>query len=156
VEAILRENQWPEPGITSKGLGKLRKALIAAGRADTMVLAGLQPDRAPVLPGGVAILSALFDSLAIESIQPSLGALREGVLYDLLGRIRHEDLRDQTVQRLGKRYHVDLAQSGRVSRAAAALFAQAAESWEIPFELGARLLNWAARLHEVGLALSHS
>lgn len=156
VDAITRENRWSEPGITSKTVGKLRKALIAAGRTDALRLPGLQPDRAPVLPGGVAILSALFDGLAIESLQPSLGALREGVLYDLLGRIRHEDLRDQTVRRLGKRYHVDLAQSGRVSRAAATLFAQAATGWDIPLELGTRLLNWSARLHEIGLALSHN
>src|SRR5207248_10951933 len=94
IGEILRANEWSEGGVTAKGLRKLRKALVQAGRVDALVksIAGLQEERAPVLAGGVAILSALFDGLEIERMDVSLGALREGLIYDLLGRIRHEDV----------------------------------------------------------------
>jgi exopolyphosphatase/guanosine-5'-triphosphate,3'-diphosphate pyrophosphatase len=156
VEQILRANQWSEKGITPKALRKLRRALVDKGHVAKLDFAGMQSDRAPVLPGGVAILEAVFDGLAIEAMSTSQGALREGVLYDLLGRIRHEDLRDRTIRRVGERYHVDMVQSGRVQRTAIALLAQVANEWGIPPEEGKQLLSWAARLHEVGVSLSHS
>ena len=81
---------------------------------DALSLPGLKPDRAPVLPGGLAILLSIFKSLRVESMQPTAGALREGVLYDLLGRIAHEDVRDRTIRRLVEQYRVDEAQSLRV------------------------------------------
>ena len=86
--------------MTPKGVRKLRKALVAAGRVDKLQLAGLQSDRAPVLAGGVAILSAVVEALEIERMNASPGALREGLLVDLLGRIRHEDTRDRTIRRV--------------------------------------------------------
>ncbi len=156
VETILRENQWSERGITPKGLRKLRKALVEAGHAEKLALPGLQPDRAPVLAGGFAILSALFDGLEIELMNTSSGALREGVLYDLAGRIRHEDLRELTIRRLSQIYHVDLEQAQRVERTALLLFEQVAKDWDLPLEQGAQLLAWASRLHEIGISLSHN
>ncbi len=87
IENILRENGWSKEGVNPKGLKKLNKAVIQAGHVDNLVLPGLEKERAPVLPGGLAILRAVFDSLEIEQMQPSSGALREGVLYDLVGRV---------------------------------------------------------------------
>jgi exopolyphosphatase/guanosine-5'-triphosphate,3'-diphosphate pyrophosphatase len=156
IDAILRENGWSERGIDAEGLRKLRKALVAAGSTEKLALAGLQAERAPVLPGGVAILSAVFDALGIESMRASLGALREGVLHDLLGRIRHEDLRDQTIGRFRSRYHVDLVQSGRVQRTALALLAEVEKGWDLPHENARQFLAWAASLHEIGLSVSHN
>ena len=156
IGTILAENQWSDRGITPKGLRKLRKALVALGHVDNLALPGLQAERAPVVPGGVAILSAIFDGLAIEQMSISQGALREGVLYDLLGRIRHEDLRDQTIRRFSERYHVDNEQSSRVERTASILLKDAAGEWDIPRKLGRQFLSWAARLHEIGLSLAHS
>jgi exopolyphosphatase/guanosine-5'-triphosphate,3'-diphosphate pyrophosphatase len=157
IGEILRANEWSEGGITAKGLRKLRKALVQVGRVDALTksIAGLQEERAPVLAGGVAILSALFDGLEIERMDVSLGALREGLIYDLLGRIRHEDVRDKTIRRFSERYHVDLEQCGRVQRTAMALFDQAAEGWEIDPDFGHRFLAWAARLHEIGLSINY-
>lgn len=156
VEQILRANGWSEQGITTKGLRKLHKALVEIGHTSKLQFAGMQSDRAPVLPGGVAILEAVFESLGIEQMSTSQGALREGVLYDLLGRIRHEDLRDRTIRRFSERYHVDMVQSGRVQRTALALLGQVAGDWSISPEEGKQFLTWAARLHEIGLSLSYS
>ena len=81
--------------------------------------------------------------------------MREGVLYDLLGRIRHEDVRERTIRSFQDRYRVDTAQAERVERLALSLLSHAPEAWALdPVEDG-RFVAWAARLHEIGLAVSY-
>ena len=155
VSEILLQNGWGEQGITVAGLEQLRSAILEARHVSELNLRGLRRDRARVLPGGVAILRAVFDSLRIESMTVASGALREGVLYDLLGRIRHEDVRDRTIQRLVERYHVDLEQSRRVESTALFCLEQIAKSWKIDLEANRSFLVWGARLHEIGLAIAH-
>jgi exopolyphosphatase/guanosine-5'-triphosphate,3'-diphosphate pyrophosphatase len=157
IEEILRANGWATAGITEKGLRRLRKRMVEIGDfAGLTGIAGLQAERVPVLAGGVAILSALFDGLEIERMAIAQGAMREGVLYDLLGRIRHEDVRDRTIRRLMERYGVDLEQAGRVQRTAHQLYEQAWLGFELDREEGERMLAWAAKLHELGLSISYS
>jgi exopolyphosphatase/guanosine-5'-triphosphate,3'-diphosphate pyrophosphatase len=156
IESILRECGWSDGGITDKGLRRLRKAVASAGRMQDLDLPGLQPDRQGVIAGGVAILAAVFDGLGIERMRASQGALREGVLYDLLGRIRHEDVRFRTIRSLAERFGVDREQGERVRRTAHELFQQVAKDWDLADEEDERMLGWAARLHEVGLAISYS
>jgi exopolyphosphatase/guanosine-5'-triphosphate,3'-diphosphate pyrophosphatase len=155
IEAILRENGWSQ-GISRKGLRKLRKAVLRAGNTSSLSLPGLKADRAPVLPGGLAILNAVFESLEIEEMKSSTGALREGILYDLLGRIRHEDVRDRTIERLVQQYHVDREQAARVEKTAIDCLDQVAAHWELSDRETRQLFIWAARLHEVGRAVSYS
>ena len=130
--------------------------MIAAGRIDKLAFDGLQSDRAPVFAGGVAILVAIFQSLGIERMQASSGALREGLLYELLGRIEQEDVRAATVADLMRRHQVDEPQAARVAATARALLEQAPGAWGIEREEHGQLITWAARLHEIGLAISHS
>ena len=111
IENILRENGFAEEGLTRDGVERLRSLLIKHEKADPDRIAGLRPNRAPVLPGGVAILGALLEELGIESARVSDGALRHGVLYDLLGRVQHRDMREATVAQFVRRYHVDAAQA---------------------------------------------
>ena len=155
VQAILRENQWSEVGITPEGLKRLRKELLHAGQMKKVSFTALKSDRAPVFPGGVAILTALFEALGVERMEAATGALREGVLYDLLGRIRHEDVRERTIRTLQTRYQVDLRQAARVERNALEFLRQAAPGWQMDPIAAGRFLTWAARLHEIGLALSY-
>jgi exopolyphosphatase/guanosine-5'-triphosphate,3'-diphosphate pyrophosphatase len=155
VNAVIRENDWGQP-ITRKGLKKLEKALIEAGKISKLSLAGLSDERAPVFPGGVAILRSVFDALGVESMEPSTGALREGVLYDLIGRVRHEDTRERAISRLVEQYRVDTAQADRVERAALATLRGLKEVWELGEHEHRQLLTWAARLHEIGLTISYS
>jgi exopolyphosphatase / guanosine-5'-triphosphate,3'-diphosphate pyrophosphatase len=156
IDALLRDNGFSRDGITWKGLVKLRKALLAAGRLDALSLRGLQPDRLAVLPGGLAILVALFEALRIQRLQASTGALREGLLYELVGRKRHEDIRDQTTRRIAEHYHVDLEQASRVERVALRCLEQLADDWEIDRETGEQFLAWATRLHEIGLSVAYA
>ncbi|HEX5767846.1 MAG TPA: exopolyphosphatase, partial [Burkholderiales bacterium] len=96
IENILRANDFAEEGLTREGLQRLKNLLLKEGEADPDRIAGLRPTRAPVLPGGLAIMIAACDALALESIKVSDGALRHGVLYDLLGRVQHRDMREAT------------------------------------------------------------
>lgn len=155
IDAIIRENGWGE-AITPKGLKKLRRALVEAGRPDKIHLAGLQDARKPVIAGGVAILSGVFDILGIEAMCPSEGAVREGVVYDLVGRMRDQDVREATVQHLEERYHVDVEQAARVEKTAAALLEQAGDDLELDEHRSRDYVRWASRLHEIGVSLSYS
>ena len=156
VAEILRLNGFARQGVTPGGLDKLKKAMLAAGKVSRLTLTGLKPDRAPVLAAGVAILSAVVDTLGIKRMTSTAGALREGLLYDQLGRIRHEDVRDRTIARLGERYHVDAEQAARVERTALQLLRQAAGPWALDAATSRQLLAWAARLHEIGMVVSYS
>jgi exopolyphosphatase/guanosine-5'-triphosphate,3'-diphosphate pyrophosphatase len=156
IEQIGLANGWSAGGITQQSLKKLRKAMTASGRIGKLQLDGLQPDRAPVLAGGLAVLTAVFHSLGIESMTASQGALREGLLYDLLGRIRHEDVRDRTITAMCERYSVDRAHAERVERTALQLLRRVAVPWGIDYGRARQLLSWAAKVHEIGLAVSYS
>jgi exopolyphosphatase / guanosine-5'-triphosphate,3'-diphosphate pyrophosphatase len=156
MENILRENGFAEEGLTREGLEKLRSLLIKSEGADPDKIAGLRPNRAPVLPGGVAIMSAAFDALGIESMKVSEGALRHGVLYDLLGRVEHRDMREATVAQFARRYHVDAAQSDRVKALALKIYDALSPGADREDDPERQLLEWAARLAEIGLSIAHA
>jgi exopolyphosphatase/guanosine-5'-triphosphate,3'-diphosphate pyrophosphatase len=155
VDAVIRENGWG-PGITRKGLKKLERAIVESGKISKLALPGLSEERSPVFPGGVAILRSVFDALGVEVMEPSTGALREGVLHDLIGRIRHEDSRERAIQRLVEQYRVDTVQAGRVERAALTALKNLRSDWGLSEHEHRQLLIWAARLHEIGLTISYS
>jgi exopolyphosphatase/guanosine-5'-triphosphate,3'-diphosphate pyrophosphatase len=129
--------------------------MIEAGQPDSLEFEGLGEERRPVFAGGVAILSAVFESLKIRRMSVSDGALREGVLYDLMGRLQHEDVRDLTVRSFESRYQVDKEQADRVERTALALYDQVAEKWGLAEPDLRHTLAWAARLHEIGLDVAY-
>ncbi len=151
---LLELNGYSNGGITRAGLEQLRALLLKAGNVRRLELQGLRPDRVPVLPGGFAIMYAAFCELGIEQMQPALGALREGVLYDLLGRSHHHDMRDVTTQQFMRRYHVDMRQAGRVAKLAEQLVRQFFDGQSTEDAL--QLLRWVACLHEIGISVAHS
>lgn len=155
LRSVLRAEGWTDGTITRTALARLRETLIAARRVKDIDLAGLNPQRAPVFPGGVAILSAIFEALGIERMQVADGALREGLLHDLVGRFTERDVRAQTVSAIGARFRSDGAQAERVARTAAHCFKQVARVWALDAEAG-QMLDWAARLHEIGLTVAHN
>jgi exopolyphosphatase/guanosine-5'-triphosphate,3'-diphosphate pyrophosphatase len=156
IENILRENGFVEQGITREGLQQLRNQLLKHEKADPDHIAGLRPNRAPVLPGGLAILCAVFDELGLETMAVSEGALRHGVLYDLLGRVQHRDMRAATVAQFLRRYHVDAAQAERVRRLALTIYDALAPGREREDDTDRLLLEWAASLAEIGLSIEHA
>lgn len=125
------------------------------GSIENLSMSGLSVRRAQVWPGGLAILAELIAALRIDALRVSDGALREGLLYDLLGRLQHADARERTVRAMLSRYHVDEPQSQRVAATAKALLEQCRDGWALNNALFAQVLDWSARLHEIGLDISH-
>lgn len=155
VADILEANGWGQ-GVTAEGMLQLREAMLKAGHIDKLDLPGLRADRRPVLAGGFAILSGLFSELGIKQMNPASGALREGILYDLLGRMAEHDMREETVAEFMRRYHVDHKQAARVETLALRLFKGLAPADKGERKEARRFLSWAARLHEIGISIAHS
>jgi exopolyphosphatase/guanosine-5'-triphosphate,3'-diphosphate pyrophosphatase len=146
----------PAGQITRDGVEWLLGECLKAGEAAKLRLPGLAADRQEILPGGLAILVELFDMLGIELLRVADGALREGLLYDLLGRLTDEDARARSVRAMEARFHVDGAQADRVEATALAFLRQVRAGWKLDEPLAELVLRWAARLHEVGLDIAHS
>ena len=153
---LLEQNGWSKSGITAEGLTLLRNAMLKAGDGKKLDLAGMKADRIPVLPGGFAIMSAVFKELGIQHMTVADTALREGVLHDMLGRIHHQDMRDVTVNQFMRRYHVDIAQAKRVEDLALLLFDQVAPGLADDADVLRQMLIWVARMHEIGISIAHS
>lgn len=155
VAKVCLQNGWTDGQINREGLGKIIKAYSDKGDL-TLSLKGLSSDREPVFLGGAIVLEALFESLQIEKMHAADWALREGLLYDLKGRLENHDIRQQSVEALARRFHVNLTKSEQVEKTALHLLEQVAEAWSLdPGEAG-KLLSWAARLYPVGLDISHT
>jgi exopolyphosphatase/guanosine-5'-triphosphate,3'-diphosphate pyrophosphatase len=141
--------------VTDEALPIVRERLLTAERIDLIDLPGLSDDRRPIIAGGILVLEAAFEALGIKRMMVSKAAMREGVLYDMLGRGRGDDPREASVDALMQRYGIDRAQAARVETTALHLFDQAALRWNLGGDERLMLI-WAARLHELGLAIAHS
>lgn len=157
VADILVQAGWPQGQISKEGLNWLVKCLLRAGQASNLRLEGLKDDRRAVIGGGVSVLRGLMELLQIDTLQVAQGALRHGVLFEMMARdAQASDARDASVQRLAQKFAVDSAQGERVSLVASRLLKQL-----LPTEASStiepqRKLRWAALLHEIGMAISHS
>jgi exopolyphosphatase/guanosine-5'-triphosphate,3'-diphosphate pyrophosphatase len=108
-----------------------------------------------VLPAGIAILKAILDELNINELHVADAALKEGLIHETLGRLKHHDIRDETVIKHITKYHVDQAQAERVKNTALALFKQLPPT-NVTGINSTSVLGWSALLHEIGLTISHS
>jgi len=156
IASIVREQGWCLDGISYKSLQKLRSALIDARHVDKLKLAGLSESRTAVIAGGLSVLLAIFKTLKIEQMQVSEQSMREGLLYDLVGRITHHDVRDATVEAAMTRWSVDIEQAKRITNTVERLYHTTSRQWSIDVEHIKPLLKWASMLHEIGLQVSHN
>ena len=155
IQRVLEAEGWSGFTITRGGLKRLRETLCASKNVKRVKLKGLSRRRRDVLPGGTVILAALFEALDIDSMDVSDAALREGLLLDFVERREHRDIRSHSVRTMAERFDVDLEQAERVAATAASLLESfARESSEV--EALSAYLGWAARLHEIGLGVSHA
>ena len=156
IRAVVQAQGWSDQGITRESLNQLKEHILEIGDINNVVLPGLSDDRKPVLAGGLAVLSALFDLFQLSRLDVSDMALREGVLYDLIGRREHEDVRESSVHALSRRWNIDEQQALSVEHVADKLFDQVEHDLILNNSNARHYLGWAARLHEIGLSISHS
>jgi exopolyphosphatase/guanosine-5'-triphosphate,3'-diphosphate pyrophosphatase len=156
ITAMMAPDDWGEQRVTAAGLRRLVKEVGKAQRVEQLNLDPVRPDRRAVFPGGLAILAGLFESLQIEALSLSDWSLREGALFDLVGRREGRDIRYQTVEKLIERYHVDTQYARRVRDTALRLFAGVSEPWNLHPDNDRNLLAWAALLHDLGRDIAHS
>jgi exopolyphosphatase/guanosine-5'-triphosphate,3'-diphosphate pyrophosphatase len=155
IGEVHRAMKLSRGAITRAGIGTIRDALLEAEDIERIRLPGLSDERRPVIAGGLLVLEAAFNELGLDSMEVSETAMREGVLYDMLGRAQQRDPRESSVAALAQRYGVDPQQAGRVESTVMGLFEQACEAWDLD-EQHRLMLAWAARIHEIGLSIAHS
>ncbi|MES9945970.1 MAG: exopolyphosphatase [Candidatus Thiodiazotropha sp.] len=153
---VILQQGWSKTGICCESLQRLKRAVIDAGNIDKLSLKGLSEERKPVFAGGLAVLSAVFEQIGIEHMEVSSEALREGLIYDMVGRGQEEDARERTLKTLMRRYDADEDQVERVKATALALHEQAKRAWDLEEPRYEAMLSWAAKVHEIGLTVSHS
>ncbi len=156
VRDVLQGEEWTDGAITLAGLERLKEEMLKHKRVDQLKLAGLTEERQGVFAAAVAILLGLFTSLPIERMEYSDGALREGLLYEFEERLQHHDIRERTALALSTHYRIDKRQATRVESSVLSLFDALCGPWEMPEEPYRAILGWAARLHEIGLAINYS
>ncbi|MEZ5502898.1 MAG: Ppx/GppA phosphatase family protein [Halioglobus sp.] len=154
IETILSQNDWGDGGIDRRGLATLEEKMLKFKLFEDIDVDGLAEQRRNVILPGVAIACALFDVLGIKHMRTSRGALREGVIYDLMGRLTHEDVRERTVNALMLRYGVDADTADIVERRARTFYTATHRTWQLTGD-DWELLHWLARTHEIGMAISH-
>lgn len=152
---ILQALGGPELEISRDGLNDVIERVLYSGDIAKLKLPDLSEDRRTVYLGGLAAIDACFRELQVQQMQVSLNALREGLLFDMLGRINHTDPRAESVRALAKRHSVDFTHAKRVKQMALSLFTQVAVAWQLD-EDAKEALAFAAILHEIGLSISHS
>jgi exopolyphosphatase/guanosine-5'-triphosphate,3'-diphosphate pyrophosphatase len=156
VSALLRHLDLTDGRVDYASMKKLRRMMIDDPRGDWFAQDIVREDRLKVLAGGLSILMAIHRTLGLESMRPSQGALREGVLYDQVGRVGREEVMARTVDRMVDRFAADPAQAARVESSAMQLIDQIGKGWDVDSRESRRVLHWASRLHEAGLSVAHA
>ncbi len=155
VSEICRQAGWNETNIDLHHVEKIRDRLLQIKYLSEVQFPGLSEQRQPVLVGGLVMLAACFATFELPTLRTSPYALREGLLYDMLGRLEHRDPRESTVRAFKRRHGVDEAQAERVKATVSTLFEQLADSCGLR-DIHRQMLAWVADLHEVGLSVSHN
>jgi exopolyphosphatase/guanosine-5'-triphosphate,3'-diphosphate pyrophosphatase len=164
IADILAGAGFEEGKITHKGLVWLRAQLIKAKTIDKLDLIGLREDRKTVIAGGLCVLIGIFDLLKLDTLMVAKGALRHGLLYDMIGQddANSEDLRDASIQHLISKFGVNKKHAANVTKVALGFFSALVPTLNIyndnAHELYRRkqVLIWSAQCHEIGTAISHS
>ncbi|WP_093321515.1 exopolyphosphatase [Thorsellia anophelis] len=143
--------------LTLDKLKELAQILLQYKHVSEIQFPDISEERQKVLIPGLAILIAVFQSLEIKSLRFADSALREGVLYEMEGLFRHEDIRVRTAESFAEHYAIDRAQVARVMETAEFLYEQWKKQTQPSNKQGFHaLLRWAVILHEVGLSINQT
>lgn len=141
--------------ITLAKLHSIQQQAIACGDIENLNINGLTTDRKPVFTSGLAILTALFESLEINNMFLAGGALREAVIYEMTGLRASHNVRQQTVNSLMVKHQLDLGQAERVKSTALKAFDQLKVTISEDDNQAGPLLAYVSSLHEIGLSIDY-
>lgn len=157
IESVIREMQLDTAeGISRKALTKLVAICSEYKKISSLDFPGLSERRKPVFVGGLMVLSGVFEALGIERMLVSQGALREGLLYDMLGRRQNNDIRNKSISSLASRFHVNVQHVQRIEQTAFDFIQQLKSDWFEDWMHASNLLRWACETHEIGRDISHT
>jgi len=156
IELLLKEKDYYQDGITYSALQLLKKEFIEAGNVENLVLPESISNRKEIISSGLAILIGIFKSFKIKKMLTSQAALREGILFELLGKNNNEDIREHSIFGLRERFHIDIDQAKRVQKTAKKLYKMIKKDWDIDDKELRQLLKWASYTHEIGMSLNYS
>jgi len=156
ISSVLLMSGITDGAITYKGLKQLLVKIQEFKSIDKIKFEGLSSQRRPVFIGGLIVLKATFKALKLQQMTVSDGSLREGLMLDIVGRIKHDDIRVLSVEHLASRYDVRSQHANNIIASCEHLYGELKESWMLDDENHYLLLLWAARIHEIGLAISHA
>ena len=142
--------------ITKPALKQLIDTLVKFGSINKIKLDGLTNERQPMFIGGVVVLNSLFKILKIKTLTVSDGALREGLMLDIVGRIQHRDIRTLSVEQMAERFSIRASHADNIIKTSNYLLKKINHTW-IDQDNGLKqMIHWAAQLHEIGLSIAHS
>ncbi len=156
VARMLAELGISDGVITRDGLRELVSLIVDRGSVEKLDLQSINRDRALVISAGIAILQAILKTFKIDEMQATQVALREGLIFDMIGKAEHVDIQSQTIANLIARYSIDTEQANRVEETARTLFGHVVNAWELDHEADLELLSLAAKLHELGMGVAHT
>lgn len=154
VKAVARACGHKRPdAITPQGIETLKQRLLKTSRLDALTIRGVPANRCHIIPAGLAILQAVMDELGVESVEHVSGALREGVVHQMVDE-RQGDVHpaDDSLAQLAKRCRIDARQAQRVSAVARQLYQQ--QNSRLASSYHERLMQ-AAAVHEAGMIISY-
>jgi exopolyphosphatase/guanosine-5'-triphosphate,3'-diphosphate pyrophosphatase len=151
---ILAYRQQPAI-INRQFLSEISQQLLTYRQFSQINFGGLTSERLPVFVSGVVILAALFETFNVEELQLSSGAIREGLLYEMLPNMRAMNIRQRTIASLTERFHIDYQHANRVQHLMRLLFGQLKQPWRLAENNLFSVLNASCLLHEVGLLLEY-
>ena len=157
IESVIREMQLDkQEGISRDALRQVLKICGTYKSISDLDLPGLSERRKPVFLGGLIVLNGVFEALDIEHMEVSQGALREGLLYDMMGRRQNNDIRNKSITSLANRFHINHQHAQRVEETAFDFFQQLRDDWFEDWQHASNILRWACEVHEIGRDISHS
>lgn len=157
IEQLSVAQGFTQEGISYEALLKIKELLLTFESMQAINLDGLKELREKTILPGIAISIAIFRLLKIKHMQISRGGLREGILYDLIGRRHTEDIRERSIAAISKRYG---QQTGRTklnkTSVKTLLDGLTLESGSTISQSNHQFLMWAASCSQIGLSISHS
>jgi exopolyphosphatase/guanosine-5'-triphosphate,3'-diphosphate pyrophosphatase len=168
IHALQTLEELPSPlqgyQMSRKDLKDMVKKFASMTYEERVNISGMSDKRAEIIVSGAVILLEAMTLLELDHITICERALREGMIVDWMlsnGLIENRlsfqtAVRQRSVYKIARKYHVDIAYGERVAKFAVKLFEQLSGIFHDWGKAEQELLWSAAILHNCGIYISHS